>query len=628
MVNKRYKSNNLLKENGKNTKMKNIYFIEAKSPGANIFSKFPMPRMGSILLATILKNNGYNAKVYIEDIATPDWKLLEDADLICVSSITSTAPRAFQIAEKFKKLGVPVAIGGPHSTFLPEESLQYADYVVRGEGEETIVELLERLKSNEPLDTIKGLSFKRDDKFIHNPDRGLSKNLNDAPIPDFSLVYKWDYTVVPVATSRGCPFACRFCSVIQMFGRQYRHKTIDRIIEEIKIAASYKPRHVFFIDDNFAANKKRTKELLRAMIASNIKVQWSAQVRTDIAKDMELVELMSKAGCFSVYIGFESINPKTLSLYNKGQGLEDIENAITIVKRHNINIHGMFVLGSDTDDIQTIRNTQKYASKLDIDSIQFMMLTPLPGTPVFEELKDQGRLLHTDWSRYDAHHAVFEPKLMTAFELHVETLKAMARFYSWPSIVRNLLELDLFYSFVGLYGKRSVNKSLSDSKGYLQNLKEIISAKFDKKTADIRKYFSQKQVATKNIILNTAALEKTESRFFSTFLKKLDKELVIKNEDFDVHKNTLAITPLVERTKSEHQEGLQQLSDFQERHKDRRASVKVVNIESISLYKTCVNIGLLLNIKSRKIRKAYEQALESIGGNEFECNHLVVMVAQ
>jgi radical SAM superfamily enzyme YgiQ (UPF0313 family) len=608
--------------------MKNIYFIEAKSPGANIFSKMPMPRLGSVLLGTILKNKGYNTKVYIEDIAFPDLKQLEDADLVCISSITSTSPRAFQIAERFKKLGIPVAIGGPHSTFLPEESLQYADYVVRGEGEETIVELLENLETGRPLHSIKGLTFRTDDKIVHNPDRELVKNLNDAPIPDFNLVYNWNRQVVPVATSRGCPFGCKFCSVIQMFGRQYRHKTIDRIIEEIKIAASYKPRHMFFIDDNFAANKKRTKELLRTMIANNIKIQWSAQVRTDIAKDLELVELMQKAGCFSVYIGFESINPKTLALYNKGQGIEDIENAIKIVKKHNINIHGMFVLGSDTDDIQTIRNTQKYASKLDIDSIQFMMLTPLPGTPVFEELKDQGRLLHTDWSKYDAHHAVFDPKLMTAFELHVETLKAMARFYSWPSIIRNLLELDLFYSFVGLYGKRSVKKSLSDSKGYLQNLKGIISAKFDKKTADIREYFSQKQVATKSIILNTAALERTESRFFSTFLKKLDKELVIRNEDFGVHKNTLAITPLVERTKREHQEGLQQLSDFRENHKFRRDSVKVVNLESISLYKTCVNIGLLLNIKSRKIRKAYEQALESIGGNEFECNHLVVMVAQ
>ncbi len=605
--------------------MKNIYFVEAKSPGANIFSKFPMPRLGSILLATILKNNGYNTKVYIEDIATPDWKLLEDADLVCISSITSTAPRAFQIAEKFKKLGIPVAIGGPHPTFLPEESLQYADYVIRGEGEETIIELLEHLESSKPLDAIKGLSFKSGDQIIHNADRELSKNLNDSPIPDFSLVYKWDYTVVPVATSRGCPFACKFCSVIQMFGRKYRHKTLDRIIEEIKAAASYKPRHVFFIDDNFAANKKRTKELLRAIIANKIKVQWSAQVRTDIAKDIELVELMAEAGCFAVYIGFESINPKTLALYNKGQGIEDIDNAIKLLKKHSINIHGMFVLGSDTDDLQTIRNTGKYAKRLDIDSIQFMMLTPLPGTPVFEELKDQGRLLHTDWSKYDAHHAVFEPTLMTSFELHIETLKAMGNFYSWYSIFHNLLELDLFYSFVGIYGKRSVSKSLSDSKDYLKNLKGIISAKFDVQTDRIRQYLAQKQGA-KNIILNTASLENNESRFFSTFLKKLDKELIVNKENFKVQKDTLAITPLVEHLKNTHPKAMQQLSDFYEKYKDRKDSVKVVNIESISLYKTCVNIGLLLDANSKKIRKAYEHALKSIEGNEFKCNQVVVMV--
>lgn len=606
--------------------MKNIYFVEAKSPGANIFSKMPMPRLGSILLGTILKNKGYNTKVYIEDISQPEWKQLEDADLICISSITSTAPRAFQIAETFKKLGIPVVIGGPHSTFLPEESLQYADYVVRGEGEETIVELVEHLETGKPLDTIKGLTFKAAGKIVHNPDRGLLENLNDAPIPDFSLVYNWNYTVAPVATSRGCPFACRFCSVIQMFGRKYRHKAIDRIIEEIKAAVSYGPRHIFFIDDNFAANKKRTKELLRAMIANNIKTEWSAQVRTDVAKDPELLELMKAAGCFSVYIGFESINPKTLALFNKGQGVEDIDNCIRLIKKHSINIHGMFVLGSDTDDIQTIRNTQKYAKRLDIDSIQFMMLTPLPGTPVFDEMKEQGRLLHTDWSKYDAHHAVFEPTLMTAFELHIETLKAMANFYSWYSIFRNLIELDLFYSFVGLYGKRSVSKSLSESKGYLHNLKGIVSSKFDAQTDKIRQYLAQKQGA-KSIILNTASLEKTESRFFSAFLKKLDKKLIIDKEDFKVRKNTLAIAPLAEHLKSKHQEGMMRLSDLIEKYKDKRDSVKVVNIEATSLYKTCVNIGILLDANSRKIRKAYEHALKSIGGNEFECNHIVVMLA-
>jgi len=610
--------------------MKNIYFIEAKSPGSHIFSRTALPRLGSILLATILKNRGYNAMAFIEDIASLEWKRLEDADLICISSISSTAPRAFQIAERFKKLGIPVALGGVHSTFLPDESLAYADYVIRGEGEETLVELLEHLNSGKPLDSIKGLSFKNSKgEIVHNPARELLKDLNDAPIPDFSIVHKWaeKAKVVPIATSRGCPFACKFCSVIPMFGRQYRFKTIDRILEEIKAAAPQRG-HVFFIDDNFAANRKRTKTLLRALIDNRTKFEWSAQVRTDVAKDPELLDLMKKAGCFSVYIGFESINPATLSLYNKSQGLEDIENAIRAVKKRSINIHGMFVLGSDTDDIKTIRNTAKFAKKLAINSIQFMMLTPLPGTPVFEELKSSGRLIHTDWSKYDAHHAVYEPKLMTAFELHVETLKAMSKFYSWPAIFRNLWQFDFFYAVVGLYGKRSVKKALSGTRDYLDQLKDSITTEFDSKTDKLRQFFQHGQDKTKNIILNTTSLEMNESRFFSTFLSKLDKKLVIKKEDLSVNKNTLAITPLVEHLKNRHQQGMQQISEFYETHKDKLESIKVIDIEAISLFKTCEKIGLLLNINAKRIRKAYEQALKSIGGNVFECNHVLVLVPQ
>jgi radical SAM superfamily enzyme YgiQ (UPF0313 family) len=606
--------------------MKNIYFIESKSPGAHIFSRTSLPRLGTIILATILKDRGYNAKVFIEDIAAPDWKQLEDADMICISAISSTAPRAYQLAERYSRHGIPVVLGGPHPTFKAEEGLKYADYVIRGEGEESIVELVEHLESDLSLDTIKGLSFKADEKFVHNPGRELIQDLDDAPIPDFSLVYRWDKaTVVPISTSRGCPFACRFCSVIPMFGRKYRFKSIERVIKEIKSVPSRKA-HFFFVDDNFAANKNRTKDLLRAMLDNHIKIEWSAQVRTDIARDPELVQLMEKAGCFSVYIGFESINPKTLALYNKSQNVEDIEQSIKMIKKHSINIHGMFVLGSDTDDIQTIRDTQKFAKELNINSVQFMMLTPLPGTPVFEELKSQGRLIHTDWSKYDAHHAVFEPKLMTAFELHIETLKAMARFYSWKSILKNLWRFDFFYGVVGLYGKRSVKKSLSNRKKYLNHLKGIILSEFDKKTGMLRKYFPRKRSVERSIILNTFSLENTESKFFSTFLKKLDKKLIVKKEDLEVHQNTLTITPFVENMQSRYYQGKQQVTDIYDKYRDRLDSVRIIDLESISLFKTCVNIGLLLNINSKKIRKAYELALESIGGNPFECKHVVIMV--
>ncbi|UCH80846.1 MAG: B12-binding domain-containing radical SAM protein [Nitrospiraceae bacterium] len=607
--------------------MKNIYFIEAKSPGAHIFSRTTLPRLGSILLGTILKDKGYNIKVFIEDIATPAWNLLDDADLVCISSITATANRAFQIAEKFKKSGVPVVLGGPHSTFLPDESLQFADYVVRGEGEETLVELLDCLNANNPLDSIRGLSYRNEkNEIVHNPDRELIQDLNDAPIPDFNLVYRWEKArTVPVATSRGCPFGCRFCSVIPMFGRKYRFKSIERVIEEIQATAP-KKGHVFFIDDNFAANKNRTKELLRTIIQRNIKIEWSAQVRTDVAKDPELMRLMEKAGCFAVFIGFESINPRTLALYNKGQGIADIENSIRIVKQHNIRIHGMFVLGSDTDDIQTIRDTATFAKKLNIDSIQFMVLTPLPGTPVFDDLKNSGRLIHTDWSKYDAHHTVFEPSLMTAYELHVETLKAMGKFYSWGAVLRNLGRFDFFYAVVGLYGIRSIKKALSDARNYVEQLRDLITNEFDRKTERLRQMLPHKKGEVKKIILNTASLENKESAFFSEFLRNLDKKLVISKEKFSVRKNALSITPFVEHIKDRHEKSRQQLADFYEKYKDSLGSSNVIDIESLSLYKACFNIGMLLDVNAKKVRKAYERALKSIGGNAFECHHLLVMV--
>jgi radical SAM superfamily enzyme YgiQ (UPF0313 family) len=139
----------------------------------------------------------------------------------------------------------------------------------------------------------------------------------------------------------------------------------------------------------------------------------------------------------------------------------------------------MFVFGGDTDDIETIRSTKKFARRLQIDSIQFMMLTPLPGTPVFRELMEQGRLIHTDWAKYDAHHAVFEPKLMTAFELHTETLKAM-RFYSCGAILKNLLRRS-FDTLVGIYGKRSFMR-IRTRAGNTQRAEAAVSAKFDEKT--------------------------------------------------------------------------------------------------------------------------------------------------
>ena len=582
--------------------------------------------MGTILLSTILRNKGYNSKTFIEDISEPDWKMLKKADLIGISSITSTAPRAFQLAKRFRSMGIPIIMGGPHSTFLPEESLEYADYVIRGEGEETVVELLEHLESGSPLNDIQGLSYNEGDRIIHNPNRPLIQDLDSAPIPDLNVVHNWKKrTIIPIATSRGCPFGCKFCSVIQMFGRKYRFKSIDRVIAEIKEVASRKA-HIFFIDDNFAANKDRTKELLRRMIAEDIHIEWSAQVRTDVARDAELVDLMARTGCFTAFIGFESINPNTLSLYNKRQKVEDIVECIRTLKNASISMHGMFVFGGDTDDIQTIRSTQSFAKRLGINSVQFLMLTPLPGTPVFDELKQQDRLIHTDWAKYDAHHAVFEPRLMTAFELHSETFKAMAGFYSWGTILKNFAHGNFFYSLVSLYGKRSLRKIKMPSKEYLKDLKKLVGAKFDEKTGKLREYFLTKKEAVTNIVFSGITEEGVESRFFKTFFEKLGKKLIISREGSNISPDTLTIMPILQDTGTVDKPDKRVLSEICEKYKAKFQNLRIVPLEADSLYRVCVDLGLLLGIKMTKIRKAYEKAVKGINGKAINCRTVLIIL--
>lgn len=450
-----------------------ISFIEARSPNSHIFSRYPIPRLGAVLLSTILKKMGNEVTAFIEDIAEPDWTYIESSDIVCISTITSTSKRAYKIADRLREKSIPVIIGGAHPSFLPEEAINHADYIVRGEGDITLPELIGHMSNGKPdITSIKGLSYKDKQGFlINNPPRPFIEDLDLLPFPDFKLVYKWNPSnIYPVSTSRGCPFNCRFCSVIPMFGRKYRFRSVGSILQELKYINSFSKSSKFFVDDNFTANKERTKELLKAMISEHISFRWSAQVRTDVAKDEELLRLMADSGCDTVHIGFESVNPKTLEAYNKKQNIEEIIHCIRKVKDYGIDIHGMFVFGADTDNLDTIKKTADFAITLEIDTIQFLMLTPLPGTQVFHEMKESSRLLHTEWSKYDGHHVVFKPSLMSPQTLHIESLKAMGRFYSWKYIFKNLSHFDFFHVAIGLYGKKAIKKALEESMDYLNSI--------------------------------------------------------------------------------------------------------------------------------------------------------------
>ncbi|HAM52877.1 MAG TPA: hypothetical protein DCP92_20080 [Nitrospiraceae bacterium] len=283
--------------------IRRISFIEAGSPGLHIFSKFPIPRLGAVLLSTILRKRGYDVKAFIEDVVTPDWSFIESSDIVCISTITSTAIKAYRIAKRLKTLGIPVIMGGAHPTFLPDEGLEYADFIIRGEGKHSLVELLEHMEKGTPaLTGIKGLSYRdRGGRNVHNPSREFIKNLDSLPDPDFSLVHNWSPSnIYPVATSRGCPNDYKFCSVIRMFGRSYRFKSVESTLKELNHVTSVSKATKFIVDDNFAGDKNRTKEILRGMIAEGIKTRWSAQVRTEVARDPELLRLMTDSGCHTL----------------------------------------------------------------------------------------------------------------------------------------------------------------------------------------------------------------------------------------------------------------------------------------------------------------------------------------
>lgn len=457
------------------TAIRKIAFIEAGAPGLHIFSRYPIPRLGAVLLSTILNNHGYEVKAFIEDIAEPDWSFVESSDLVCISSITSTATRAYTIAKRLTTLGIPVIMGGAHPTFMADEALEHSDFVVRGEGEHSLLELIANMERGTPsLKDIDGISYKNEaEKNVHNKPREFIKDLNSLPIPDFSLVHHWNPTTpYPISTSRGCPYDCSFCSVISMFGKRHRCKSVSATIEEVKYAVSASKATKFFVDDNFTANKQRAKEILRRMIAQGIKTSWSAQVRTDVAQDPELLRLMAGSGCFTLFIGFESVNPQTLIAYNKKQTKKDIASCIKAVKDHGIHIHGMFVLGADTDDADTISETASFATDLGIDTVQFMVLTPLPGTRLFHQMLTDNRLIHKDWSKYDSHHVVYSHPVMSPDTLQQETFKAMGRFYTWKHILSYLAKWELSYAAICFFGKVSVHKFLKLSSAYLHTLRK------------------------------------------------------------------------------------------------------------------------------------------------------------
>lgn len=404
-----------------------IALVEPRPPINVYFFLAKLPLLGNLFLGTILKNQGHDVKVFKEDILRaynektdelhPD---LLDADVVGITAISHTANRAYRIADAVKRRNprARVIMGGPHPSALPEEALQHADQVCVGEGENVVAGMVEGRNTADIV-------------------RGTRVDMDTLPILDLSILQGYRYkrgkinmVHAPIMASRGCPHDCIFCSVTQMFGRRYRIRDADLVMEEVMTRHREGFKHGFFYDDNFAANPEKTKTFLEKLIRADLDFDWSSQFAVHVARDRELVKLLKRAKCTTMFIGVESINPEALKDYHKSQSVQWIREAVDILIKERLDVHSMFILGADSDTPETIEETIRFSRGSRSKTTQFSILFPIPGTQLYDQMKADNRIYINDWDYYDGSHSVILPKNISPLQLQKKFIHGYRYFYS------------------------------------------------------------------------------------------------------------------------------------------------------------------------------------------------------
>lgn len=339
------------------------------------------------------------AKVRLVDEQIEEVPWDESFDIVGITCMTALAPRAYEIAAAFRQQGIPVVLGGIHPTLLPDEALRHADAVVVGDAEGLWPQVVADLR--------------------HGRSRGIyrhacSPHLRGLPeLPRFRLSRRGYATLQAVQATRGCPHGCAFCSITAAANGQHRCRPMAEVIEEIRGLPS---RFFLLVDDNLMANRDYAQEFLQAL--RPLRKQWAGQTTLALARDPELLRLASEAGCIGVFVGLETFSETNLTDMNKTcHRASEYRAAVQAFHAHGIGVEAGVVFGFDGDRSEVFRRTLKILEELQIDAIQVSLVTPLPGTRLFENMTD--RILDWNWADYDFHHVVFQPRGMS-----VEALQA------------------------------------------------------------------------------------------------------------------------------------------------------------------------------------------------------------
>ena len=367
---------------------------------------------------------GHNVTVIEEVVEDIDFDV--PTNLVALSVLTLNSNRAYEIADEYRKRGVPVVMGGIHPSLLPDEAAKHADSVVIGEAEDTWPRLI--------------------DDFQHGTMRPIyqeikRESLANLPHPRYDLIQSNKYLrdlrnrspIIPIQTSRGCPFDCDFCSVSRFWGRKVRYRPIEDVVQEILVSHG---KTFIFTDDNFLSSPDRTMKICEAI--KPMKIKWICQLDTIAYKHEEIIKAMADSGCFIAFLGFESLDPSKLKSMNKSFNKpENYSELIRVFSRYGIEIYASFIFGSDGDSSETVLSTVNFLVANKAKVAAFFPLAPYPGTELYKRMSEAGRLPSEKWWLSDDSERIkYGPNEKSGTEL---TRMAYKSFYSYPSIVKRFL---------------------------------------------------------------------------------------------------------------------------------------------------------------------------------------------
>ena len=379
-----------------------------------------LPSLGLLTLAGMTPDSNDMEYLDIPDLADVEG-LPGEFDVVAISSFTAQMKEAYELADRYRAVGTTVLLGGLHVTALPDEALAHADAIVIGEGEPSWPALLDDLQ-NGRLQRV-------------YDSRGRPFNLADSPVPRFELLNQEHYNRMTVQTARGCPFSCEFCAASIRLSPFYRVKPVENVIAEIRHIKSLQPDpFIEFADDNTFVNKRHGRALMRALGKEDVK--WFTETDISVAEDDELLALMRDAGCAQVLIGFESTTREGLAGIElksdwKAKRFDEYLSSIEKIQSHGITVNGCFVLGMDNDGPECFENVVDFVRESGLYDVQITILTAFPGTPLYERLRREGRLLDEQaWELCTLFDVNFEPKCMTPAELEARFRWLVVQLYS------------------------------------------------------------------------------------------------------------------------------------------------------------------------------------------------------